>query len=433
MRLLISRLALRITVAVAVTAGPLNLPTTAQTLSVLHNFVGQPDGGYPGGMVVEDKDGNLYGTSEGGGSNCSPNGCGTVWELSPTAGGVWTETILYNFQGTSTDGSSPWGGLAMDSRGNLWGTTQFGGGSACGSTGCGTVFQLKRPASGSTTWTHHLAHSFAGGTRDGAQPLGGVVFDSTGNVYGTALSGGSQGHGIVFKMTPSGLSYTYGVIWNFGASGDASGPESTPVLDSAGNIYGTTVAGGSGTNPQGTAWELSPSGSGYTESVLYSFPNTGKTGYFPQAGLVLDAQGNLYGMNLFGGNFKNCASGCGTIFKLKPPTSGGAWTLNILYTFQGGSDGLNPYNAMTIDRATSTFYGSTPFSEGGTDDCGVVFSLQKPATSGASWTFTTLHDFDNTDGCHPTTGMVLASDGSVYGTTNVGGAGAVGTVFQLTP
>jgi len=188
MRLLLSRTFLYITLI----AGLACVPVSAQTLSDLHNFTGQPDGGYPGGNVVADKNGNLYGTSEGGGSGCTPIGCGTVWELSPpaTAGGAWTETILYNFQGTSSDGSSPWGGLTMDAKGNLWGTTQFGGGSRC-SGGCGTVFQLKRPTSGGN-WTHHLAHSFAGGTHDGQQPLGGVVFDSAGNLYGTALGGGSH-------------------------------------------------------------------------------------------------------------------------------------------------------------------------------------------------------------------------------------------------
>jgi hypothetical protein len=436
MRLLLSRFFL----FTAVIAGLVCLPVSAQTLNDLHNFTSQPDGGYPGGNVVADKNGNLYGTSEEGGSGCAPIGCGTIWELSPpaTAGGPSTETILYNFQGTSSDGSSPWGGLTMDTKGNLWGTTQFGGGSRC-LTGCGTIFQLKRPTSGGS-WTHHLAHSFAGGTHDGQQPLGGVVFDSAGNLYGTALGGGSHTScpggscGIVFKMTPSGgSSYRYSVIWNFGGNGDGGAPESTPIVDTAGNLYGTTVGGGSGTNAQGTVWELSPSGSSYTESVLYSFVNTGNTGYYPEGSLVLDARGNLYGTNLFGGSFRNCSNGCGTIFRLKPPTSGGLWTLNTLYTFTGEGDGLNPYYGLLLNRSTGTFYGTTPFSFGSTDDCGVAFSLQKPTVSGASWTFAVLHTFVNTDGCRPTSGLTFGSGGSVYGTTNIGGSGTVGTVFQLTP
>jgi uncharacterized repeat protein (TIGR03803 family) len=223
---------------------------------VLHSF-NDTDGAYSSAGLIFDKNGNLYGTTlEGGDYGCSASGCGTVFELTPTAGGGWTETVLLNFNGS--DGSGPQAGLIFDAAGNLYGTT-VGGGTNCPPFGCGTVFELTPTAGGG--WTEKVLHSFGNGT-DGANPFAGLIFDAAGNLYGTTYGGGTyrcgaSGCGTAFELTPAaGGSWTETVLYSFSRGNDGFEPEAGLIFDSAGNLYGTTAVGG--TYDGGTVFELTP-------------------------------------------------------------------------------------------------------------------------------------------------------------------------------
>jgi uncharacterized repeat protein (TIGR03803 family) len=256
------------------------------------------------GLVI-DASGNLYGETQYGGSNGIF--AGTVYQLTNNGTGVWTKTIIHNFGGKN-DGGVPEGGLIMDAAGNLYGTTQEGG-----TTGWGVVFELS-PSSGGS-WTENLLYSFLGGS-DGADPLGGVIFDSAGNLYGTTEEGGSAKLGTVFKLTPSASGWTKSVLHNFTGGSDGAGTWPTMpglAIDAAGNLYGTTPVGGDLTCNCGIVFELSPgSGGQWTETVLHnftSFPGDG-TGGLP---LIVDASGVLYGTSSIGGSAND-----GAIFVVTP-------------------------------------------------------------------------------------------------------------------
>ena len=253
---------------------------------VLHSFNdnGQ-DGGTPEAGLIFDAAGNLYGTTLGGGTY----GGGTVFELTPTAGGGWTEKVLYSFcsQPNCTDGAGPLAGLILDAAGNLYGTTSQGGDYQCPSgtyTYCGTVFELKPIAGGG--WTEQVLHSFDGSGTDGTYPSAGLIFDAAGNLYGTTQVGGYYGGGTVFELTPTaGGAWTENVLFSFDGTGGAV-PFAGLIFDGAGNLYGTTYEGGTYSN--GTVFELTPTaGGGWTEQVLHGFGN-GTDGYYPHAGLIFD-------------------------------------------------------------------------------------------------------------------------------------------------
>lgn len=224
------------------------------TEQVLYNFKGGSDGAEPDASLVFDGAGNLYGTTYYGGAN----GSGTVFELTPSKAG-WTETVLHSF--TGSDGALPSAGLILDGGGNLYGTTQAGG-----AAGFGVVFELSPSRAG---WTETVLYSFTGGN-DGRGPVGGVVFDSGGNLYGTTSGGGYPiGGGTVFELTPSGGGWTENILYAFNASNGApngSGLHAGVVFDRAGNLYGTTVFGG--TNYWGTIFELTPSNGNWIETTL---------------------------------------------------------------------------------------------------------------------------------------------------------------------
>lgn len=281
----------------------------AYTETILHTFNHDgTDGTYPQSGVTIDASGNLYGTTPGGGTN----GYGTVYELSPAAGGGWTEKILYSFN--ATDGANPFGGLIFDSKGNLYGATSAGGGtSAHCSYGCGTVFELSRSAGGG--WTEKVLHNFTNNTMDGIFPYSGLVFDASGNLYGTASQGGAHGNsGTVFELMPiAGGLWREKILHSFTNNGtDGSDIMSTPVFDAAGNLYGTTLTGGA--NHQGTVFELTPTANGYwTEKILFTFDSTGTGAFDPVHGLVFDGSGNLYGTTLGGGTNAD-----GTVFEITP-------------------------------------------------------------------------------------------------------------------
>jgi uncharacterized repeat protein (TIGR03803 family) len=302
-------------------------------LPLLYSFTGG-DGSHPGAGLIADAAGNLYGTTLNGGAS----GQGTVFQLTLSR----TLNVLYSFTGGS-DGALPFAGLIADAAGNLYGTT-------IGGDGPGTVFQL-------TPWGDlNLLQSFTGGD----SPWAGLIADAAGNLYGTTEGG--DGPGTVFQLTPSG---TLNVLYRFSGR-DGAVPHGTLIFDAAGNLYGTTHNGG--TSGYGTEFQLTTSG---TLNVLHSFTG-GSDGAYPEAGLIADMAGNLYGTTWGGG-----AVGQGTVFQLTP-----SGALNVLHSFTGGSDGGRP-GADLIADAAGNLYGTTVLGGAGTScpgGCGTVFQLAVPAS-----------------------------------------------------
>jgi uncharacterized repeat protein (TIGR03803 family) len=324
------------------------------TETVLYRFTSDKDGGiFPSG-VIEDKAGNLYGTTAEGGTGGAP---GIVFRLAPDG----NETVLYAFHGHN-DGSLPTGGVISDSAGNLYGTTQMGGGSGCyADEGCGTVFELAPDG------TETVLYSFAGGN-DGEYPYAGVIEDKARNLYGMTPNGGADGFGIVFKLSPHGKET---VLHTFTGGSDGGYPFAGLIEDDAGNLYGTTETGGNGCDC-GVVFKLTPGG---TETVLYAFAG-GSDGAYPEAGLIRDRAGNLYGTTINGG-FTGCnkGRGCGTVFKLAPDG-----TEVVLYAFDDRKRGGFPQASLMEDK-TGNLYGTT-LSGGLKRDCygrgcGTVFRLTK--------------------------------------------------------
>lgn len=413
-RLAISALALALVFALAA----VTQSAQAQTFTLLHTFTG-PDGADPAGGLTMDRAGRLYGTTVYGGG--SPD-LGTVFQLSRKGTG-WIFNHLYTFDGNSTnDGARPFAGLTIGPDGSFYGTTyEEGGGCSLTNHGCGTVYNLRPPASACKTalcpWAETVIYRFAGG-RDGAAPgYGNLVFDQAGNVYGTTSNGGVSG-GTVFELTPSNGGWTESVLYVFRGGDDGAVPWGGLVLDKAGNLYGTTYKGGgkgcSG-GGCGTVFELTPSGSGWTETILYSFQG-GSDGYAPSAGLVFDQSGNLYGATLFGGSGHG-----GTVFELTP--SNGTWIFNLLYSL---SSSEGPYDSLVFDAA-GNLYGTAAQDDG----AGLVFELT-PGSGG--WTYTALHKFTGDyDGEAPLGSPLVDASGNVYGTALNGGADSIGTVWEITP
>jgi uncharacterized repeat protein (TIGR03803 family) len=400
----------------------------APQLSVLYSFGTAPDGNYPAANLVFDTSGNLYGTTVQGGAF----GSGAVFKLG-SSNGVLTETVLYSFcqQASCIDGSTPYGSLVVDSAGNLYGTTYEGG-----VYGGGVVFKLTPNPTGG--WAETVVHSFGNDT-DGIGPLAGVIFGRAGNLYGTTSSGGTgpscfTGCGTVFELAraKSGQ-WREKVLYNFCSlpqCTDGDSPLAGLILDTAGNIYGTTELGGTSVPNDGTAFELTQGKNGqWTETILHAFLG-GTDGASPQSALVLDKVGNLYGTTVFGGNSTYGANN-GTVFKLIRGANG-KWTEKIVYSFcsqQNCVDGSSTYAGLTIDSAGS-LYGTN--STGGASDWGTVFELS-PGING-KWTDTVLHDFTGqTDGVNPHAGLVLDTTGNIYGVAYQGGIGGYGTAFKLTP
>ena len=321
--------------------------TASGVESVLYSFGLPPDGEEPSyGALVHDKAGNVYGTTFQGGA-----GFGTVFKLSPKG----KEEVLYAFQGGS-DGGYPKGSLVIDSAGDLYGNTDEGGGTGCGGAGCGTVFEI------SPTGQETILHIFTG-TPDGANPQSGLVKDTEGNLYGTTLSGGASNYGAVFRVSPAGEET---VLYSFAGPPDGAYPFAALYL--SGDLFGTTLAGGKSTlcSPGcGTVFKLTKAGK---ESVLYGFSGLAD-GSQPFGGLARDKTGDLYGTTFGGGNTAcNGGGGCGTIFKL---TRENAFT--TLYSFTGATDGANPDAGVILD-SSGNLYGTAYF--GGASNRGVVFELK---------------------------------------------------------
>jgi uncharacterized repeat protein (TIGR03803 family) len=396
----------------------------SSSYKVLYNFL--PNNNPTSGLIT-DSAGNAYGTTWDGSFE---NG-GTVYELSPKTG----YKTLYHFS-VNSGGYAPQGNLVLDSAGNLYGTTLFGGvsSSECEFGGtCGVVFELTPPSNGEL-WTETVLYTFCSHANcmDGSNPQSGVIFDSAGSLYGTTYKGGSQSAGLVFELSPNSGGWSETVLYNFCTQtncADGSNPYGAPIFDAVGNLYGTTMAGGLSA---GTAFKLSPAGGGWTETVLYSFCSQTKCadGGIPYAGLAFDAAGDLYGTTSSGGNL-NCG-GCGTVFELTPSVSG-SWTETSLITF-GGPDGAEPYAGVTLDPSGNvygtTFQGGDNGSGCGRFGCGTVFELTPGV--GGEWTERLFRFPDEASGIRPKSPITLDSTGNVYGTTTVGGQNVTGGVFRIT-
>ena len=371
-------------------------PAAAQGFAILHSFEDRPDGSSPFSSLVAGRAGDLYGTTYLGGTY----GAGTVFKLAKTG----EEVVLYSFTG-GRDGGFPLAGLVRGKNGALYGTTRGGG-----KIGYGTVFKFQ---GGKQT----VLHSFSV-EPDGAQPGGALILDSSGNLYGTTITGGMFASGTIFKIK----NHVETILYNFCSQGDCvdgAAPTAGLIRDASGNLYGTTSSGGPSGN--GTVFKLDTNN---VETVLYAFRGKGD-GRAPQASLVMDAEGNLYGTTLFGGHLR-CDSrlGCGTVFKVD--TTG---TETVLHAFNGGKDGAGPIGSLLLDAANN-LYGTA--QRNGVSGYGTVFRL----TGGV---FTVLHSFSNNDGAFPQSGLFQDTAGNLIGTTELGGdlncngGEGCGTVFKVVP
>ena len=378
-----------------------SVPATAHEAKekVLYSFTGN-EGVYPEAELLRGADGNFYGTASGGGGGSCPGGCGTVFKVTPHG----KETSIHTF--TGDDGGYPLAELIADSAGNLYGTTYLGGKHIAG-----TVFKVA--PDGTTTVLHHFKGS------DGARPFAGLIFDRRGNRFGTTSRGGANGDGTIFEITRRGKEK---VLYSFTGGSDGVSPIGTLLRDSAGNLYGTATNGGTdcdGTGQGcGIVFKLAPDGN---ETVLYRFEG-GNHGAHPAAGLVMDKSGALYGTTNNGGvDCDSSGDTCGTAFKVDA-----AGNETGLHTFTGGSDGAYPKSRLLID-SNGNLFGTTAAggAGGGECGCGVVFEL---TSKGAE---KILHTFISGDGHGPFAGLIQDPLGNFYGTTDVGGTYSWGTVFKV--
>ena len=414
------RLALACVVASTFALTFATFPLVAQTLTTIYSF--QPIGGSAtlGGLLA-DSSGNLFGVAATGGTY----GFGTIYELSPTGGGAWSETVLYNFTG-GTDGGSPNYSLTSDAQRNLYGVATYGG---LGSFDYGTVFQLVPPTSSGGSWTYNVIYSFSGPTT-GSRPSTRLVFDKEGRLYGGLFFGGqvcrnSQG-GQVFELSPpatAGGSWAESVVYSFPCTSAPSGL----TYDGRNHLFGS-ITFGTGKASGGGVFgiTLPPSGqSGWTFTTLYLFGGV-PDGAMPMGDLALDKNGNLYGTTYSGG------SGFGTVYELSPPASAGSLWAETQLTAFNGANGSSLVAPLVLD-GDGNLYGTT--MAGGTDNFGTVFQLQPPVSGTGAWTLNQLHDFTSSsaDQGYPNTGLIFGRLGLLYGATEGAAFGQHGSVFRIAP
>jgi uncharacterized repeat protein (TIGR03803 family) len=370
----------------------------AQTFNVIHSFSGSDGSGPLAGLAIDSK-GNLYGTTNSGGAHSA----GVVFR----ANGSGQERVLYSFGSVANDGANPESSLIFDTPGNLYGTTFSGG-----TSGNGTIFRLTPKG------VETVLYSFVGGA-DGANPEARLAMDKFGNLYGTTTAGGASGEGTVFEISKAGQ---HNVLYSFGGGSDGTDPVAGVTLDAKGNLYGTTASGGS--YGYGAVFELKRLQSGWAERILYNFQMQDDGG-IPYAGLVFDPAGNLYGGTTDGGG--GVGGGGGTIFKLSP-SSGGSWTFSVLYGLSGWNIS-GPFRDLFFEAASGVIYGTTHCD--GTYEAGTVYQL---APSGNTWTYTLLYTFTGgTDGLYVFSNLVIDKSGNLYGTVNTGGASGYGDIFKVVP
>lgn len=379
---------------------------------VLHAFTDGLDGGGVWDTVSFDANGNIYGTTSGGGEY----GAGVIFKLSPGPNGTWSIGVIHNFDGT--DGSEPHGGVAFDQEGNAFGTTQLGG-----AYDGGVVYELTPGPDG---WTYTVIQNLGGPNNPACCPLGNLALDLKGNIYGASYAD--------FEVSPSPEGWVETVLHIFtGQNGDGYGPEAGPILDSRSNLYGTTEGGGGSPKCSvrygcGTIYELQPvqtSVGTWRELILHRFGySTQDGGGGPGFGqLAMGGAGNLYGSGGDG------VTGFGTIYKLAPASTNPdvEWQETILYNFVGNAFG----STGVIFGRDGNMYGTA--THGGGYGCGAIYRLSPPLRANGEWQFTLLHSFTGEDGCLPDANLTLGPDGNLYGTTATGGVGGSGVVFEITP
>ena len=423
-------LTLAVLVATVLLGGTAN---AADTYRVIYDFGHtSSDGWFPVGVPVVAKNGDLYGVTHSGGAY----NWGTVYKLTAprTRGGTWTKTVLYDFPSNRREYPAS---LIIGEDDALYGT-------GAGPNTRGFIFRLTQPISGHGPWTYQTLYTFQS-SADGDAPQGNLVFDAAGNLYGaTGLAGdlgcGNSGCGTVFEVkrpTKSGGKWHFSVLYTFTGTPDGAEPFAGVTFDQTGNLYGTTHVGGA--FGYGTAYRLTPPakrGQSWTEAVLYSFDRSGNEGNSPVSPVIFDGSNKLYGTTVAGGDL-NCQGGigCGVVYELSPPAKDGAsWAYSALYAFQGGNDGITPTGYMVFD-SKGNLYGTTEVGGGATDG-GTVYQLKPPTLKGGPWTETVLHGFtgSNGDGALPASGLTWGKWNYLYGVTGEGGLClGCGTAFELQP
>jgi len=431
----ILRLSLGITVglalAVVLTAAT---PSAQAQYTVLHNFSGEPgDGANPFAGLTIDSRGNLYGTTVHGGTT----GYGEVFMLK-RSGSTFTFNPLYSFTGGG-DGAGPYARVVFGPSGALYGTAAAGGDQGCHYgewKGCGTVFSLRPPATACKTalcpWTQSLLYTFTG-SPDGGEPQGDLKFDAAGTIYGTTVLGGigpDKGLGTIYHLSPSGGGWSEEILYQAPGEDIGGYPYDGVVFDTFGNLYGVFAA--YGPTGAGAVYQLTPSGSSWSESTIGGFLDANTDGNVPEGGLIIDQAGNLYGTTTNAGS-----EGGGTVFQLMPP--GGSWTFSVLYSLANGPEGgteNGPEAKLAMDAA-GNLYGTTV--RDGKYGYGSVFKLTPPY---GQQNYTPLYDFCLdapvcSDGAHPISNVSLHYTNGVvdalYGTASAGGSQGHGVVWEITP
>jgi uncharacterized repeat protein (TIGR03803 family) len=409
-----------------------------QTYKVLWTFGNSPSDGFsPRSNLIADNKGNLYGTTQYGGTSVVPYIGGTVFELSPQSDGTWSETILHNFcseysSGICLDGATPLAGLILDAQGNLYGTTYAGGNPQCGYGGCGIVFELAPPLVQGGMWSETVLYNFCSqpvqntdNCLDGFWPASQLTFDSHGNLYGTTSYGGAHHElpinqtGVIFELSPGIAGWAETTLYSFCSLGtgdeclDGAYPLAGVTFDKSGNLFGTTAIGGHGSYhvAAGTVYELSPGTNGWTETVLLTIRLPNAT--FPQGAVTFDPLGNLYTTYAGGG-----LGYPGAVLRL----DGSNHTEKVVQLAGAGGPGAG----VIIDTRQSLLFGTSE-----ANGAGYVFEVAEPGVEKILYSF--CQQPDCSDGQLPTGSLLEDGDGNLYGTTMRGGANDDGVVFELTP
>jgi uncharacterized repeat protein (TIGR03803 family) len=382
----------------------------AATERVIYNFSKTASGG---GVHLVYHDGKFYGAAGTGGSSTCSGDCGSIFELAPKVGGGWNYRLLYAFS-SFANGYGPEGTVVFDASGNLYAAI-YGG----TSNGYGGVIKLTPTATG--PWTETTIYSFIAGSGDGWRPNSGLTQDAAGNLYGVTINGGTnQGSGTVYKLSPnSNGTWSESLLYSFYPRPDGQYPSGEVTFDAAGNLYGTTVYGGS--SDLGTVYEISPgSGGAWTETKLYSFDGT--YGETPEGAVSLDADDNVYGDTYAGGYY-----GQGAVYEL---VAGSTWTPSLLHSFEGFSDGAYPVSGYLTGGVPGTYYGTT--FVGGVHNGGIVFQM-KLQTNG-KWAEEIVYSFETTDDAYsPVSGVTIGPSNALFGSTGYGGTNNTGAIYEITP